>query len=124
MAGLFEARGTQFYNGKYYESYPTIENAETGIFFTYERYEDERNNFTQPINNLVTREKRLSICTTSPICWRVGAYVLTQDGRMWTIEDWREDPVINPQAAFFIKRNLECAVLSLVEVDNPLGLRV
>lgn len=124
MAGLFEARGTQFYNARYFCEYPTIENRAASQRFTYERYGDERNGFTQPVTNLVTREKRIEICTTSPIKWKVGAYVLTQDGRMWVIENWREDPVINPQAAFFIKKNLECAVLSLVEVDNPLGLTV
>lgn len=124
MAGLFEPRGTQFYNAKYYERKPTIENRESGVFFTYEKASDESNSFSQPLQNLVTRQKTLAISTTAPIKWRTGSYVLTQDGRMWSITDWSEDEPINPQVAFFLKRNLESTRLSLIEVDNPLGLTV
>ena len=35
-----------------------------------------------------------------------------------------EDTSINPQAAYFFKRKMETATLSLTEVDNPLGLTV
>ena len=121
---MFEPRGAQFYTAVYYEYFPTLENSVTGTKFNYEKAGDEASSFAQPIRNLVTREKRLTISTTAPMKWRVGAYVLTQDGRFWTIENWSEDTTINPQAAFFFKRRMETATLSLTEVDNPLGLTV
>lgn len=124
MSGMFEPRCAQFYTGMYYEYYPTLENRLTGIKFNYEKAGDERGTFSQPIRNLVTREKKLVISTTAPMKWKVGAYVLTQDGRLWVIEDWMEDTSINPQAAYFFKRKMETATLSLTEVDNPLGLTV
>lgn len=124
MSGLFEPRGTQFYSARYYSKYPTIENRENGVFFTYEKSTDERNEYAQPLRNLVTNEKTLTISTTAPIKWRVGAYVLTQDGRLWVINTWTEDEPINPQVALFLRRNLESSQLSLTEVDNPLGLTV
>ncbi|MBQ9115634.1 MAG: hypothetical protein IJY04_01280 [Clostridia bacterium] len=124
MSGLFEPRGTQFYNGKYFEKYPTIENAEKGIRFTYERISDERSAFSFPVRNLVSREKKTGISTTAPIKWRVGSYILTQDGRLWVIENWSEDEPINPQTAFFLRRNLESTAIFLTEVDNPLRLTV
>lgn len=122
MSGMFEPRGNQFYTAKYYAVFPTLENKIEGVKFTYEKAGDEAATFSQPIRNLVTRKKTLSISTSAPIKWKVGAYVLTQDGRMWTISDWTEDTPVNPQSAFFFKRKMETATLSLVEVDNPLGL--
>ena len=124
MAGMFEPRGDQFYTAKYYTSYPTLENVVTGVKFNYEKAGNEMASFAQPIRNLVTNEKRLTISTTAPIRWKVGAYVLTQDARLWVISNWMEDTTINPQAAFFFKRKMETATLSLTEVDNPLGLTV
>ena len=124
MSGMFEPRGVQFYTGMYYNYYPTLENRLTGIKFNYEKAGDERGTFSQPIRNLVTREKKLVISTTAPLKWKVGAYVLTQDSRLWVIEDWMEDTAINPQAAYFFKRKMETATLTLTEVDNPLELTV
>lgn len=124
MAGMFEPRGSQFYNAKYYETNPTLENHVDGIKFTYEKASDERSSLTEPIRNLVTRKKTLAIATTAPIKWKVGAYVLTQDARLWVISDWTEDTPVNPQSAFFFKRKMETATLSLTEVDNPLRLTV
>lgn len=124
MAGLFEPRGTQFYTGMYYPQRPTLQNREKGEKFNYEKVSDETANYSQPIRNLVTKQKRLSISTTAPIKWKVGGYVLTQSGQMWVIESWGEDEPINPQVAYFLRRNLESAMINLVEVDNPLGLTV
>ena len=124
MAGMFEPRGSQFYNAKYYESNPTLDNAIGGIKFTYEKAGDERASFSEPIRNLVTRKKTLVIATTAPIKWKVGGYVLTQDARLWVISDWSEDTPVNPQSAFFFKRRMETATISLTEVDNPLKLTV
>lgn len=124
MSGMFEPRGAQFYTGKYYEIYPTLQNVANGVKFNYEKAGNQSSSYAQPIRNLITREKNLTISTTAVISWKVGAYVLTQDGRLWTISDWSEDTSINPQAAFFFSRRLETAVLSLTEVDNPLGLTV
>ena len=124
MAGLFEPRGTQFYTGMYYEKKPTIENREQGVKFNYERISDKAASYEQPIRNLLTRKKTLTISTTAPIRWKVGGYVLTQSGQMWVVQDLSEDEPINPQVAYFLRRNLESAKLTLVEVDNPLGLTV
>lgn len=124
MAGMFEPLGSQFYTGKYYDSFPTLDTAPMGVKFRYEKASDQAATYSQPIRNLVTRKKTLTISTTAPISWKVGAYVLTQDGRMWTIMEWTEDTPVNPQSAFFLKRKMETAALSLVEADNPLGLKV
>ncbi len=124
MSGMFEPRCAQFYTGIYYKYAPTLENRQEGVKFNYEKAGNEMSTFAQPIRNLVTNEKRLVISTTAPIKWKVGAYVLTQDGRMWSIMDWAEDTTINPQAAFFFKRKMETSTLTLIEVDNPLELTV
>ena len=124
MSGMFEPIGSQFYTGKYYDSFPTLDTAPMGVKFRYEKAGDQASSYAQPIRNLVTRKKTINISTTAPISWKVGGYVLTQDSRLWVIAEWTEDTPVNPQSAFFLKRKMETAMLSLVEADNPLGLKV
>lgn len=121
---MFEPLTSEFYSAKYYERHPTIENAESGIYFRYEKITERRKEFTQPINNLITKEGRLTISTTYDLNVKVGGYVLTQEGRMYTIADFTTGQVQNEQRAFFFNAVEDLTVLSLVECANPLRLRV
>lgn len=121
---MFEPLTSEFYSAKYYERHPTIENAEQGVYFRYEKVTERSKAFSQPINNLITREGRVTISTTYDIPFRIGGYILTQEGRMYTINDFTTGQVQNEQRAFFFRAVDDLTVLSLVECANPLGLTV
>lgn len=121
---MFEPLTTEFYSAKYYDRHPTIENSEQGVYFRYEKVTERSKAYSQPINNLITKEGRFTISTTYDIPFKLGAYILTQEGRMYTIADFTTGQVQNEQRAFFFNAINNFTMLSLVECANPLGLRV
>lgn len=121
---MFEPLTQQFYSGKYYSEYPTLENSAEGFPFRFEHINERRRSYAQPINNLLSKEGRHNIATTATLHFEIGGYVLTQDGKMYSIEEIAEDDDINPQTAFFFSDTHHTKVLSLVECDNPLELTV
>jgi hypothetical protein len=121
---MFEPLTSEFYSAKYFDRYPTIENAAKGIYFRYEKITERRKEFSQPINNLIAQEGRLTISTTYDLRVKVGGYVLTQEGRIYAISDFTTGQVQNEQRAFFFNAVEDLTVLSLVECENPLRLKV
>ena len=121
---MFEPLTQQFYTAKYYPEYPTLENSVQGTVFRFEHVNERKSTYSQPINNLLSKTGRFNISTTTRIHIVVGGYVLTQEGRMYVIEELAEDDDINPQRAFFFRDTQHTKVLSLVECDNPLELTV
>lgn len=121
---MFEPLTSEFYSAKYFEKFPTLENSETGIYFRYEKVTDRRKSYSQPINNLIAKEGRLTISTTYDLRVKVGGYVLTQEGRMYTVSDFTTGQVHNEQRALFLNAIEDLTVLSLVECSNPLRLTI
>lgn len=121
---MFEPLTTEFFSAKYYKKHPTIQNAEQGVYFRYECITERSKRFSQPINNLIAKEGRYTIATNYSIPFKEGGYILTQDGRMYTIESFTAGQAQNEHRALFFKPLENLTVLSLVECANPLGLTV
>lgn len=121
---MFEPLTQQFFGGRYYAKRPTIENREEGIYFRYEKLIEKSKRFSQPINNLITKEGRYTISTTFDIHFVPGGYVLDQDGHMYIISETANGDDLNEQRSFFFVSNKHFTVLSLTECANPLQLEV
>jgi hypothetical protein len=121
---MFKPLTTEFYSARYYKKIPTLENAEKGVLFRYEKLTEKSKRYSQPINNLIAKEERYTILTSAPIDFVVGGYVLDQDGKMFVISDLTSGEVAIEQRALFFKPVDNHTVLSLTKVANPLGLKV
>lgn len=120
---MFEPLNNMFRSGTYFSKRPTINSPEPGQHFRYDELSERRKAYSQPIMNLLAREGRYNIITTSLIDFKVGEYVLLQNGVMYTIEETASEEDINPQMSYFFKTQSKHTVLSLIEVSNPLRLQ-
>lgn len=121
---MFEPLTNMFRTGIYYDKYPAIGDTDTGKRFRYDELTERRRAYSQPIMNLLSREGRYTIITTSLIDFKVGEYVLLQNGIMYTIQETASEEDINPQMSYFFNIQEKHTALSLIEVSNPLRLQV
>lgn len=120
---MFEPLNNMFRSGVYFSKRPTINKPGVGQHFRYDELSERRRAFSQPIMNLLSREGRYNIITTSLIDFKVGEYVLLQNKVMYTIEETASEEDINPQMTYFFNTQSKHTVLSLIEVSNPLRLQ-
>ena len=98
---MSEPLSNQFLTGKFFKKFPTLENSIVGAVFRYEKMTENRVRMTQPIRNLIAKGGRYTIITTAELPFEINSYILTQDGKMYIIEEFAEADELCPQTAFF-----------------------
>ena len=121
MFGVLTNQGDQYYEGTYYRKKTDVE----GKYFRYEWLESQRRSYGQIINNLIAIQGRSVIKTNWDLDWIVKGFIVTKDGKRWTIVDiTKMEQEVNPQTRYWLTHNADTDyVISLVEVDNEKGLK-
>ena len=111
-------------NGTYYDSIPKDVNV-TGQPFGYEYVDPTSWHYQQLFSNVkVSEATTAAIKSKTPLKWRVGGYVRTQDGRFYTIIAVQQDYNAAPRQAFRIFGNAAGVeyVVRMTECDEPWGI--
>ena len=94
--------------------------------FEYEALDPTEWHYRQLLQNLIDKEAAsFTIKTKTRLLWRVGAQIVTMDGRLYKIISVTEDVSASSRQArrmFAVPLGTEY-VLRLVEVENPWGVR-
>ena len=110
--------------GAYYLRRPLTTNdvAET---FNYKPIDPRAKRYGQIISNLKTDEQSFSIETNTQCKFKIGGYIITQDGGMWQITETLTKTQEDIEALRLFKDNAKTVnIIRLIAVDNPLGLTV
>ena len=110
-------------NGAYYSRRPlTTSDVAEGI--NYKPLDPSTRRYGSVISNLKKDEQLFTIQTITQCKYKVGGYIVTQDGTMWQIAEIRSKADEgNVEALRLFRETAKTVhVLSLIEVDNPLGL--
>lgn len=113
-------------SGKYYKFYPKSY-SDNPIKFNYDILDPETKEYKNLMTNLITTDGgKLAIKTRASIDFMIKGYVLTQDGKMWQIDQSTENP-INEQSKgalrFFVDTAQTERHLRLLRVDNPMDIK-
>lgn len=124
---MFNARSDEYLHGRYYKNYPTLENAAqnatSGLTFRYKSVSEMTREEAQLATNSEINSAMRTIETSFPLPWESGAYVLLGKGSLWMIKLISTGTARNAQAARYGKP-MKKYTLTLVEVEEPLGLSV
>lgn len=121
IRSLLQKRAEQTLTGTYYEEQPQSP-ADGGVTFQYEYVNPSSWTFRRLFGNVVGNQFSITaIKTVSPLAWRVSSYVVTQDGRLYSILQVERDLAsVGKQAQrFFCDPAGVSYVLRLMEVENP-----
>lgn len=94
-----------------------------GAYFEYKEIDYPTRTFGEVIDNIITTQRRMTIRTRWNLDFCINGYVVTQDGRMWIIEQVQSNS-FNAQNLRFMQKNPNSEyILSLVGIDNPMGVQ-
>lgn len=125
-------KNDMYLQGSYYEDLPNEynipdgdavdkNNAVGGIPFKYNTI-DERAVTHTTLEEIEYNGSRLTIETRAKIGFKVSKHVVTQDGRLWSIESIREKTGKKETLRFQKVAPDTKYVLAMLEVSNPWGL--
>jgi len=120
MIGLTQ-QGSQYLFGTLYNKKTDTQ----GEFLRYEELTEKRREYGQIINNLIAMQGRYTIKTNWNLDYAVNKFIVAKDGSRYQIADvTKMQQEINPQTLYWFNKNLNTEwVLSLVEIDNTMGLK-
>ncbi len=124
LLDLMTPHAREVCKGTYYPTKPKTATV-TGEPFGYEYVDPTAWHYTQLFNNLkVSEATSAAIKSKTPLDWKVGAYVRTQDGRFYTVIAVQQDYNSAPRQAFRIFGNPAGVefVIRLTEVSEPWGI--
>ena len=114
-------RDTDFLSGTYYERKPK-KPGDNPVFFEYEMLDERSRAYSLIMGGLHADAVTCAIKTDYDLKWKIGSFVVTQDGEFWTISEVRKTIQIpeNREALRVVKQsnNTEYAI-RLVICDNP-----
>ena len=94
-----------------------------GQYFQYSESDYPALTYGETTNNISTTQNRIIIRTRWNLDFCINGYVVTQDGRMWIIEQVQSNS-FNAQNLRFMQKNPNSEyILSLVGVNNPMGVQ-
>lgn len=121
IRSLLQKRAEQTLTGTFYEARPQTPE-DGGAAFHYEYVNPSSWTFRRLFGNVVGNQFSLTaVKTVTPLPWRVSSFVLTQDGRLYSILQVERDLAsVGKQAQrFFCDPAGVSYVLRLMEVENP-----
>lgn len=91
-------------------------------YFDYKEQDYPSKAFGAVINNLITTEERIVIRTMWDCGFEPQGFIVTQDGKMWVIEQV-QDANNNNEAVRFLRHNPTPEfIISLIRVNNEKGV--
>lgn len=124
LLDLMTPHAREVCKGTYYDALPKGKDV-TGQPFGYEYVDPTSWHYTQLFNNLkVSDATTAAIKSKTPLSWKVGGYVRTQDGRFYMIIAVQQDYNTAPRQAFRIFGNPAGVehVIRLTEKNEPWGI--
>ncbi len=112
-------------SGKFYEKMPMTP-TDSGQVFTYEYIDPTSWHYNQLFQNVkVSESASAAIKTKTPLPWKVGSYLRTQDGVFYYILSVQRDYNAAPRQAFrmFAEPAGVEYVLRLAEREEPWGVQ-
>lgn len=94
-----------------------------GAYFEYKEIDYPTRTFGEVIDNIITTQRRMTIRTRWNLDFCINGYVVTQDGQMWTIAQVQRNSYNAENLRFMQKNPNSEYILSLVGVDNPMGVQ-
>lgn len=122
---LLTIKDEEVLTGTYYNRRPKT-TADVGISFSYDIVDVSDRNYSKLLDNLQTEQVMQTIKTNDLCGFKTKGYVVTQDGRFWTITGIIERLVKreNKQALRVLRQTIETEyVIRLLQVDNPKELK-
>lgn len=122
---LLTIKDEEVLTGTYYNRRPKT-TADVGISFSYDIVDESDRNYSKLLDNLQTEQVMQTIKTNDLCGFKTKGYVVTQDGRFWTITGIIERLVKreNKQALRVLRQTIETEyVIRLLQVDNPMELK-
>ena len=122
---LLTIKDEEVLTGTYYKRRPKT-TADEGISFSYDIVDESDRNYSKLLDNLKTEQVMQTIKTNDLCGFKTKGYVVTQDGRFWTITGiiTRLVKRENKQALRVLKQTIETEyVIRLLQVDNPMELK-
>lgn len=92
-------------------------------YFEYAEVDYPSKSFGEIINNLITTKQGLTIRTMWDCGYEVEGYIVTQDGRMWTIEQIQVSHNNGEELRLLRHGVNDEFIIALVCVDNPMELK-
>lgn len=124
IRSLLQKRAEQTLTGTFYERRPETP-TDGGAPFQYEYVNPSSWTFRRLFGNVVGNQFSVTaVKTVSPLYWRVSSFIVTQDGRLYTILQVERDLAGAGKQAqrLFCDPAGVSYVLRLAEVENPWGI--
>lgn len=121
IRSLLQKRAEQTLTGTFYETRPQTP-TDSGAMFRYEYVNPSSWTFRRLFGNVVGNQFSLTaIKTVTPLPWRVSSFVVTHDGRLYSVLQVERDlSSVGKQAQrLFCDPAGVSYVLRLMEVENP-----
>lgn len=122
---LLTIKDEEVLTGTYYNRRPKT-TADVGISFSYDIVDESDRNYSKLLDNLQTEQVMQTIKTNDLCGFKTKGYVVTQDGRFWTITGIIKRLVKheNKQALRVLRQTIETEyIIRLLQVDNPMELK-
>lgn len=117
LLNFVKPKKEQYMTATFYPRKPLL-TSDYGVKFRYKKVDPRRHTFDQPLQNLYTEGSVTAIRTNAALPFVVGAYVVLQDGVLFTITEieTHED---NSAVHLMFKNCIDDEiVLRLLEVEN------
>lgn len=118
---LLQKRAEQTLTGTYYEERPTTPQ-DGGTSFRYEYIDPSTWAFRRVFGNVIGSEySNAAIRTVAALPWKVDGFIVTQDGKLYTIVQVEKDPsAVGKQAQrLWVAPAGITYAIRMIEVDNP-----
>lgn len=92
-------------------------------YFDYAIVDRPSKSFSDVINNIITTKEGLTIRTMWDCGFVPNGYIVTQDGRMWVIQEIQTDYNNSEALRFSVFNPMSEFIIALTNVDNPRGLK-
>lgn len=123
----FNASSDEFYHARYFKHHPQLDNATAnagyGLAFRYAAVSELTKQEAAIATNGEIKSAMRTIETTFPLHWEAKAYVTLSEGSLWQIKSVGVAAQKNVQAARYAMPRRKYTLV-LVEVEDPLGLKV
>lgn len=119
MFDFAKQRNGDFNWGRYFETAPALPLTEMGRPFRF-RWTSVDSSMEDIVVNLEHNFIASAITTTYDLGWKPDGYIVT-NGEVWKILSLRFD-IVRPQSATMLKKQARRYTISVVKIDNPVGL--
>lgn len=114
---ILKPKGELVFNGRYYERANTAPQ-----YFKFKSVSHPSASYGEIINNLIITQQAVVISTTLNLDYKVGAYISTNNGSLWEIEQVQKD-CKNSIVSRLMATNPGCEyIIAMHEIDNPRNL--